>query len=149
MPSQSLLHLFTFYQEECCHGAKLVDPKTYELVVNYRSHRGIVNCARSVIRLITLYWPHSIDVLQPEWASINGFQPIFFSSQKDVTSFLVFLCQPYSPVDICLSRVILRGHSLVMAKGNQLNLGQINVNAWFFFTLPKFTHRTKHRYPRS
>jgi len=43
-----------------------------------------VNCARSVIELITSYWPHSIDTLQPERASVDGFRPIFFSSKGNV-----------------------------------------------------------------
>ena len=60
------------------------DPKIYELVVNYRSHGGIVNCARSVIELITLYWPHSTDGLPPERAFIAGPQPIFFSGRENV-----------------------------------------------------------------
>ena len=41
-----------------------------------------MNCARAVIELIMLYWPHSIDVLQPERASVDGPRPIFFSSQS-------------------------------------------------------------------
>ncbi|KAF9778765.1 hypothetical protein BJ322DRAFT_1114103 [Thelephora terrestris] len=49
-----------------------VEPETHELLVNYRSHGGIINCARSVVELIILYWPHSIDRLQPEWASVDG-----------------------------------------------------------------------------
>ena len=125
------MHLFTFHQEERHYGAESADPKTYELVVNYRSHRGIVNCARSVIKLITLYWSHSIDILQPEWASVNGLRPIFFSSKENVTLFLIFLWL-YYPVNVRMSRVILRGSSLVMAKGNQSNSGRINVNAFFF-----------------
>jgi len=78
-----------FHQKKLHHGAKPLDPQTYELVVNYRSHGGIVNCARSVIDLITLYWPHSIDILKPERASVDGFRPIFFSSQGNVILFLV------------------------------------------------------------
>ena len=78
-----------FHQKQLHHGAKPADPKTYELVVNYRSHGGIVNCARSVIELITLYWPHSIDILKPERASVDGFRPIFFSSQGNVILSLV------------------------------------------------------------
>ena len=61
-----------------------VDPKTYELTVNYRSHGGIVNCARSVVELMVLYWPHSIDRLRPERASVDGPKPIFFSDQGNV-----------------------------------------------------------------
>jgi len=93
VPSRPFPHLFTFHQKEF-RRAKQTDPKTYELVVNYRSHGGIVNCARSVIELITLYWPHSIDILQPERASVDGFRPIFFSSQGNVIPFLTPLTAP-------------------------------------------------------
>jgi len=79
-----------FHQRQQHYGIKPADPKTYELVVNYRSHGGIVNCARSVIELIVLYWPHSIDILQPERASVDGFRPIFFSSQGNVFYFWSF-----------------------------------------------------------
>ena len=65
-------------------GLAPVEPKTFELALNYRSHGGIVNCARSVIELITRYWPYSIDALKPERAIIDGFRPMFFSSQGDV-----------------------------------------------------------------
>ncbi|KAF9642213.1 P-loop containing nucleoside triphosphate hydrolase protein, partial [Thelephora ganbajun] len=59
-------------------GLTPVESRTFELVTNYRSHSGIVNCARSVIELIMRYWPYSIDVLKPEQATIDGFRPIFF-----------------------------------------------------------------------
>lgn len=78
-----------FHQKELYHGVKPANPQTYELVVNYRSHGGIVNCARPVIDLITLYWPQSIDILKPERASVDGFRPIFFSSQGNVILFLI------------------------------------------------------------
>ena len=87
-----------------------------------------MNCARSVIELITLYWPRSIDTLQPERAIIDGFRPIFFSSQGNVISPLVSLLL-YQPTEICANRMILRGLALVMAKGRQLSSEQINVNA--------------------
>jgi len=61
-----------------------VEPRTFELVLNYRSHGGIVNCARSVIELIMCYWPYSIDALKPERAIVDGFRPIFFAGQGNV-----------------------------------------------------------------
>ena len=125
-------HLLTSYQKNFRHGVKPTDPKTYELVVNYRSHGGIVNCARSVIELIMLYWPHSIDTLQPERASVqpeqaSGLRPIFFSSQDNVISPLIpqWLHQP---TEICTNRMILGDLSSAMVKGYQLSSEQINVN---------------------
>lgn len=127
-----ILHPLILHQQQLHHGTRPVDPETYELVVNYRSHGGIVNCARSVIELITLYWPHSIDVLKPERASVDGFQPIFFSSQGNV---ILFPILPWSnhQTDTPVNSMILRGHFLVMAKESQLNLGQINVGIQILF----------------
>ena len=105
-----------FYQEQLHHRVKPAKPQTYELVVNYRSHGGIVNCARPVIDLITLYWPHSIDILEPERASVGGFRPIFFSSQENVILFLIL--QQITKL-ISVNRMILKGLFLVMAKGGQ------------------------------
>ena len=106
-----------------------------------------MNCARSVIELITLYWPHSIDILQPERASVDGIRPIFFSSQGNVILFpeLPYL---YRLTNVCANRKILRSPSSPMAKGSQLNSGQISVNAVFSY-LREFTHMTKRRHPRS
>jgi len=65
-------------------GFTHVEPRTFELVLNYRSHGGIVNCARSIIKFIIRYWPYSIDALQPEGAATEGHRPIFFVGQNDV-----------------------------------------------------------------
>ncbi|KIK71556.1 hypothetical protein GYMLUDRAFT_33762 [Collybiopsis luxurians FD-317 M1] len=55
-----------------------VEPKTFELLVNYRSHSGITNCAHSIIELITLFWKDSIDRLAPEKGVVAGLKPSFF-----------------------------------------------------------------------
>ena len=54
-------------------------PRTFHLAVNYRSHGGIVNCAHSVIQLITQFWPNAIDALAQETGIIDGLKPVFFS----------------------------------------------------------------------
>ncbi|PFH50711.1 hypothetical protein AMATHDRAFT_85569, partial [Amanita thiersii Skay4041] len=51
--------------------------KTFLLTTNYRSHSGIVNCARSVVELIQHNWPYSIDILAPERGLHAGPSPIF------------------------------------------------------------------------
>ena len=89
-----------------------------------------MNCARSVIELITLYWPHSIDTLRPERASVDGFRPIFFSSKGNVISFLALLWG-YHPNDVS-NRTISRNLSLAMAKGSGSTSERINVNVHLF-----------------
>ncbi|KNZ80017.1 TPR and ankyrin repeat-containing protein 1 [Termitomyces sp. J132] len=58
-------------------------PKTFQLATNYRSHSGIVNCAQSVIELITNFWPYSIDTLAPEKGIVDGLRPIFLNGWND------------------------------------------------------------------
>ncbi|KAI5985929.1 hypothetical protein EDC04DRAFT_2615239 [Pisolithus marmoratus] len=54
-------------------------PESFQLAVSYRSHGGIVNCAHSVIELISRFWPDSIDLLQPERGIVDGLKPVFFT----------------------------------------------------------------------
>ncbi|KAJ7652111.1 hypothetical protein DFH06DRAFT_1094341 [Mycena polygramma] len=55
-------------------------PRVFQLTVNYRSHTGIVNCAHSIIEIITKLWPNAIDVLDPERGIVDGLRPIFFTN---------------------------------------------------------------------
>ncbi|KAH9855762.1 hypothetical protein C2E23DRAFT_548924 [Lenzites betulinus] len=54
-------------------------PESFHLAVNYRSHAGIVDCAYSVIELITDFWPHAIDALGQETGMVGGLKPVFFN----------------------------------------------------------------------
>ncbi|KAJ4470931.1 hypothetical protein J3R30DRAFT_3531939 [Lentinula aciculospora] len=56
------------------------EPQTFQLAVNYRSHSGIVDCAHSIIELITHFWEDSIDRLAPEKGVVAGLKPLFFVS---------------------------------------------------------------------
>ncbi|SJL05399.1 uncharacterized protein ARMOST_08766 [Armillaria ostoyae] len=56
-------------------------PEMFQLAVNYRSHAGIVDCAHSVIDLITTFWEDSIDRLSPEMGIVDGFKPVFFNTE--------------------------------------------------------------------
>jgi hypothetical protein len=67
-------------------------PRMFQLGVNYRSHGGIVNCAHSVIELITHFWPYSIDRLAPEQGIVDGVKPIFLTAQdQDTATYKQFL----------------------------------------------------------
>jgi hypothetical protein len=59
--------------------APVHQPMMFQLATNYRSHNGIVNCAHSVIKLITKFWPNAIDHLQPEKGIFSGVKPVFFT----------------------------------------------------------------------
>ncbi|KAG1738617.1 uncharacterized protein EDB91DRAFT_1249139 [Suillus paluster] len=71
--------------------APVHQPTMFQLGMNYRSHGGIVNCAHSVIELITKFWPDSIDHLQPEKGMVDGVKPIFFTGPDDDTRCKQFL----------------------------------------------------------
>ena len=60
-------------------------PKTFQLSVNYRSHGGIVNCAHSLVDLISRFWPYSIDILSPEKGIVDGAKPTFFGGGNTST----------------------------------------------------------------
>ncbi|KAG2131228.1 P-loop containing nucleoside triphosphate hydrolase protein [Suillus bovinus] len=73
-------------------GACLPQPTTFQLAINYRSHGGIVNCAHSVIELITKFWRNTIDNLQPEKGVVDGLKPVFFTGwDKDTVRYEQFL----------------------------------------------------------
>ena len=74
-------------------------PKTFQLATNYRSHTGIVNCAHSVIELITRFWPDSIDTLVPEKGIVEGLKPVFLNDwDSDSVRYVSFflLSNPFS-----------------------------------------------------
>lgn len=91
------------YQEKEAAGRDPVHPKSFHLAVNYRSHAGVVNCAHSVVELITQFWPHSIDVLPRERGLVPGPPPMLFVgwdtegsfTPSNTKSFLIirFRCQ--------------------------------------------------------
>ena len=58
----------------------------FQLAINYRSHAGIVNCAHSVIELITRFWPYTIDSLAQEQGIVDGPKPIFLSTEGQDTA---------------------------------------------------------------
>lgn len=61
--------------------------KKFELNVNYRSHKGILNLAASVIQLLSDLFPDSIDKLLPEQGVVDGPQPFIFKGFKADTFF--------------------------------------------------------------
>jgi hypothetical protein len=69
-----------------------VHPKEFTLSINYRSHGGIINCAHSVIQLLTTLWPDSIDALDQEQGLVDGPKPMFFSGwDRDLVHYEQFL----------------------------------------------------------
>lgn len=69
----------------------LSQPDMFHLAINYRSHTGIVNCAHSVIHLITQFWPDAIDALAPEQGVVDGTKPFFFAGEDGTMDLEDFL----------------------------------------------------------
>ncbi|QRV91835.1 UvrD-like helicase carboxy-terminal domain protein [Ceratobasidium sp. AG-Ba] len=64
----------------------------FSLTENFRSHRGIVDCAASVVDLLYRLFPNSIDRLPTESARVNGPPPVFFhDSRNDLAFFESFV----------------------------------------------------------
>ncbi|THH16783.1 hypothetical protein EW146_g3905 [Bondarzewia mesenterica] len=67
-------------------------PEFFQLLTNYRSHAGIVNCAHSIVELIANFWPYSIDKLDRETGLVDGIKPIFVDDW-DETQFHKFFTE--------------------------------------------------------
>jgi hypothetical protein len=55
-------------------------PEGFQLLTNYRSHGGIVECANAVIQLLQRF-PGAIDLLRPEAAEAGKELPNFFHGE--------------------------------------------------------------------
>lgn len=77
----SYLENFSFAQDakKFNRAEKKTQPELFQLCINYRSHAGIVDCAHSIIELITKFWPDSIDRLERESGVADGSKPVFFT----------------------------------------------------------------------
>ena len=66
------------------------------MLVNYRSHGGIVKCANAIIDLLQKF-PGAIDVLRPEAVTVGRELPLFFHGAMLPSDARDFFCtQPYA-----------------------------------------------------
>ena len=66
-------------------------PSIMQLTVNFRSHARILDLANSVIRILELYFPRSIDKLRKERSDIDGLMPIILDSEMQDSLFNLLL----------------------------------------------------------
>lgn len=101
------LKAFLFHVEQ--RHVEVPAPTTFQLIINYRSHAGIVNAAHSVISLITDFWPYSIDQLARETGVVDGLKPVFFRGyESDSVRYEQFLFgESGSPIEFGAQQVIL------------------------------------------
>ncbi|KAI9567008.1 P-loop containing nucleoside triphosphate hydrolase protein [Boletus coccyginus] len=87
--------LYRIEQNQSTHliqDRSVIEPTAFQLVINYRSHGGILNCAHTVIERITRFWPEAIDGLQPEEGIVDGLKPVFFRGwDQDTVRYEQFL----------------------------------------------------------
>ncbi|CAL8993557.1 unnamed protein product [Prunus brigantina] len=57
--------------------------KMFHLTQNFRTHAGILKLSQSIIELIYHFFPHSIDVLDPETSLIYGEAPVLLESGEN------------------------------------------------------------------
>ncbi|KAI7748574.1 hypothetical protein M8C21_000113, partial [Ambrosia artemisiifolia] len=55
----------------------------FQLKQNFRTHAGVLDLAQSVIDILYCYFPHSIDILEPETSLISGEAPVLLESGND------------------------------------------------------------------
>ncbi|PBK60033.1 hypothetical protein ARMSODRAFT_966416 [Armillaria solidipes] len=82
-------------------------PEMFQLAVNYRSHAGIVDCAHSIIDLITTFWKDSIDRLSPEMGIVDGVKPIFFNNEDRAQLEQFIFCDGGNPIEFGAQQCII------------------------------------------
>jgi superfamily I DNA/RNA helicase len=71
-------------------------PLIKQLTVNFRSHARILDLANSVIRIIELLFPNSIDKLKKEKSMLDGLTPIMLGSSMIESLFNLLSVAPSS-----------------------------------------------------
>ncbi|THH16781.1 hypothetical protein EW146_g3907 [Bondarzewia mesenterica] len=84
----------------------LKKPEFFQLLTNYRSHAGIVNCAHSVIELVKEFWINSIDILDRERGIIDGMRPLFFNGWNE-SRFNDFFSSAGGPIELGQDQCII------------------------------------------
>ncbi|KAJ9554076.1 hypothetical protein OSB04_018121 [Centaurea solstitialis] len=62
---------------------KGVVSEIFQLKQNFRTHAGVLDLAQSVIEILTRYFAHSIDILEPETSLISGEAPVLLEPGND------------------------------------------------------------------
>ncbi|KAL7413579.1 hypothetical protein BDY24DRAFT_58944 [Mrakia frigida] len=60
-----------------------IQPATFQLTTNYRSHGGICDAADALIKVIRDLFPNSIDHLDPEKGLVQGPKPSFLTQRSE------------------------------------------------------------------
>ena len=102
---------FRFYDLKDIFSNHQVDiPSVVQLTKNYRSHNMILDLANSIVDVIELFFPQTIDKLQRESSDLDGPKPIFLEnfSKKDLMAMIIGHSETRSPQFGCNQVVIVR-----------------------------------------
>ncbi|CAM0903002.1 unnamed protein product [Alopecurus aequalis] len=65
------------------HGKQVQLSDTFQLTQNFRTHCGILHMAHSIMSLLYLFFPSSVDKLNPETGLVYGEAPVLLESGND------------------------------------------------------------------
>ena len=68
-------------------------PFIKQLTINFRSHARILDLANSVIRVLEIFFPNTIDKLKKEKSDIDGLKPIILSSNLAESLFYLLMTE--------------------------------------------------------
>eukprot|EP00899_Mesostigma_viride_P025252 jgi/Mesvir1/5911/Mv00680-RA.1 len=105
------------------HGAKNQGadercPDMFQLAQNFRSHRGVVSLAVSIVDLLLRYFPNTLDRLAPECAVVDGEAPVYLEAGPGVNRHVML----HGLVDLetrLFSQVIIVPDSVAKARVKQ------------------------------
>ena len=125
--SQEIQNMYKYYPKEMKEGnfwsiinkkekkfrnqiMKELEPKVIQLTMNYRSHNQILQLANSIVDVIELYFPKTIDKLQRESSPLDGPRPIVLNGfgEEDLQKVIMASSQSSTPKFGCNQVVIVR-----------------------------------------
>ncbi|CAD8075657.1 unnamed protein product [Paramecium sonneborni] len=78
-----------FKKPEISYNAKQNDLKIHQLTINFRSHNNILQLANSLVSLLEIFFPNTIDKLKKERSNISGPKPILVNGDKEALFYLL------------------------------------------------------------
>lgn len=103
---------FRFYDlKDIFSNQQVSIPSVVQLTKNYRSHNQILNLANSIVDIIELFFPQTIDKLQREKSDIDGPKPIILEKflEEDLMAMIIgHSSESRSPQFGCNQVVIVR-----------------------------------------
>ncbi|CAD8065005.1 unnamed protein product [Paramecium primaurelia] len=78
-----------FKKPEISYNAKQNDLTIHQLTINFRSHNNILQLANSLVSILEIFFPNTIDKLKKERSNISGPKPILVNGDKEALFYLL------------------------------------------------------------